>query len=130
MTIVKIGIIAVVGVILCAIVKSNTPAYSTLIGAGIVIIILISIVPDVKQLLSAIDSIQLTDEFSTKGIGVMLKVFSILLVGSVCSDICRDNGEGAVAGVVELSAKLTAIACALPVLTAVVSLATSFLRGP
>lgn len=130
MTIIKICVIAVVGIILGAIIKNNTPAYSTLISAGIVIIIFISIIPDVKQLLSAVDSIQMTDDFSTKGIGVMLKVFSILLVGSVCSDICRDNGEGAVAGVVELSSKLTAIACALPVLTAVVSLATSFLRGP
>lgn len=129
MSIIKIGLIAVVGVILCAIVKSHTPAYSTLIGAGIVIVILIGVAPDIKQLISVINSIQLTDEFSTKGIGVMLKVFSILLVGSVCSDICRDNGEGAVAGVVEISAKLTAIACALPVLTAVVSLATSFLKN-
>ena len=129
MSIIKIGLIAIVGVILCAIVKSHTPAYSTLIGAGIVIIILIGVAPDIKQLISVINSIQLTDEFSTKGIGVMLKVFSILLVGSVCSDICRDNGEGAVAGVVEISAKLTAIACALPVLTAVVSLATSFLKN-
>ncbi len=93
------------------------------------VVVAVTVIPDVKLLLSAIEGIQLTDEFSTKGIGIMLKVFSILLVGSVCSDICRDNGEGAVAGVVELSSKLTAIACALPVLTSVVSLATSFLKN-
>ncbi len=129
MTIVKIGLVAVVGVILSAIIKSHTPAYGMLIGGCVVVVIVVTVIPDVKLLLSAINSIHLTEEVSTKGIGVMLKVFSILLVGSVCSDICRDNGEGAVAGVVELSSKLTAIACALPVLTAVVSLATSFLRN-
>ncbi len=129
MIIIKIGLLAVVGVVLCVIVKSHAPAYGTLIAASIVVVILVSVTPDVKLLLSAIESIQLTNEFSTKGVGVMLKVFSVLLVGSVCSDICRDNGEGAVAGVVELSSKLIAIACALPVLTAVISLATSFLKG-
>ena len=129
MTIVKIGLIAVVGVILCVVVKNHSPAHGTLIGTGIILVIVFSLVPDVKLLLSSIESINLTDEFSTRGVGVMLKVFSILLVGSVCSDICRDNGEGAVAGVVELSSKLTAVACALPVLTAVIGIATSFLKN-
>lgn len=129
MTIVKIGLIAVVGVVLCAVVKTHTPAYGVLIGAGIILVIFVSLIPDIRLLLSTIESINLTDDFSTKGVGVMLRVFSVLLVGSVCSDICRDNGEGAVAGVVELSSKLTAVACALPVLTAVIGLAASFLKS-
>ena len=129
MTILKICVIAISGVILGAIIKSRTPAYGTIIQEGLVVVIVVSIIPDIKILLGALEELKQTENFSTQGLSVMLKVFSVLVVGSVCSDICRDNGESAVAGVVELSSKLRAFACALPVLTSVISLATSFLKG-
>ena len=129
MTILKICIVAIAGVILSAIIKNNAPAYGTLVQISLVVVIVITAIPDIKILLSALENIKNAENFSAEGLYVMLKVFSVLAVGSVCSDICRDNGEGAVAGVVELSSKLTAFVCALPVLTAVVSLATSFLNG-
>ncbi len=129
MTVIKICILALAGVLFIVIVKGHTPAYGTVLQMCIIIVVFVGTIPDVKQLLQAMEVIQLTEYFSNSGLKVMLKVFSVLAVGSVCSDICRDNGEGAIAGAVELSAKLAAIACALPVFTAVISLATAFLKG-
>ena len=58
----------------------------------------------------------------------MLKAFSILTVGGVVSDVCRDNGENAVAGVVETIVKILAIACAIPTFTAVLVTALTLLE--
>ena len=114
--------------ILSSIIKSHAPSYGVVVQVGRVAVVLVGIVPEVKLLLGALESIKNAEGFSTQGLSIMLKIFSVLVVGSVCGDICRDNGENAVAGVVELSSKLTAFACALPVMTAVLSLAASFLN--
>ena len=66
---------------------------------------------------------------SEQGVKIMLKAFGVLSVGAVTADICRDNGENALAGVVEIGVKIMAVSCALPVFQAVITLATSFLNG-
>ena len=83
MTILKICVIAISGVILGAIIKSRTPAYGTIIQAGLVVVIVVSIIPDIKILLGALEELKQTENFSTQGLSVMLKVFSVLVVGSV-----------------------------------------------
>lgn len=127
--IIKIGIIAIIGVVIIAVLKNNGSTYSSLIQIGIMSIILISVIPDVKVLLSSLDNMGIADDVSKESIRIMVKIFSILTVGALCSDVCRDNGESAIADALELSSKVIAVGCAIPVITAVVGVAVSFLKG-
>lgn len=129
MSVIKVCVLAVVGVILITVIKAQNSAYATLLGVALVGVVLVGAVPDIKALADVLTELEMTETFSAKGLDVIFKVFAILVTGSVCSDICRDNGESAVAGAVEISSKLAAIVCALPVMQAVVSLAASFLKG-
>jgi hypothetical protein len=58
----------------------------------------------------------------------MLKAFSILTVGGIVSDVCRDNGENAVAGVLDTVVKILACVSAMPTFTAVLVTALSLLE--
>ncbi len=122
----KIAVLAVAGVIMIALLKNNATTYSTIVQVALVVIILLTVTPQIKELVSALDSFSLPENFSSEAIKVMMKIFGVLTVGAVTADICRDNGQNAVANTVELAVKIIAISCALPVFTALITVASSF----
>jgi stage III sporulation protein AD len=127
--IIKIGIMAIVGVILISLMKNSGSSYAVLVQIGVVCVVLISVIPHIRDLLLSVNSIGSMDSVSTDSIGIMMKIFAVLTVGTLCSDVCRDNGESAIADTVELSSRIIAIGCAVPVISSVVSVAVSFLKG-
>ena len=51
-----------------------------------------------------------------------------MLAAQIAGDICRDNGNSAVAGVSELAAKAAIIALALPLIKSAVALAKELIN--
>ncbi len=123
------AIIAVAGVVLIGVIKRHGSVYTTIIQIALGILVLLSILPQAKELLGAMGNFVSLEGVSEQGVKIMLKAFGVLSVGAVTADICRDNGENALAGVVEIGMKIMAVSCALPVFQAVITLATSFLNG-
>jgi len=123
----EIGIIAVSGVVLLSVIKKSDSVYTTIVQIALGVIVLLSVLPQAKDLMNVMQEMISIEGISEQGIKIMLKVFGILSIGAVTADICRDNGENALAGVVEIGVKIMAVSCALPVFQAVITLATSFL---
>ncbi len=123
---VKIAFFVLAGVVLLFLIKHNAPNFAILSEITIVAIVLLVIAPEIENLISLFDSFQNISFVSENSLKIMLKTFGILSVGAVVADICRDNGESALAGVVELSMKILAISCSLPVFTAVIEIASTF----
>ena len=123
----EIGIIAVSGVVLLSVIKKSDSVYTTIVQIALGVIVLLSVLPQAKNLMNVMQEMISIECISEQGIKIMLKVFGILSIGAVTADICRDNGENALAGVVEIGVKIMAVSCALPVFQAVITLATSFL---
>lgn len=127
--ILKIGIIAVVSIVVLAVVKNGASPYSSVLRIGVIAVILISVIPDIGELTSVLGDMGISSDISTQSLKIMIRIFAVLTVGSLCSDVCRDNGESAVADTVELSSKIIAVSYAVPVITSVVSVAVAFLKG-
>lgn len=121
-----IGVIAVSGVVLLSVMKKSASVYTTIVQLALGAVVLFAVLPEGKKLLDVMSDIISLDGISDQSIKIMLKVFGILSIGAVTADICRDNGENALAGVVEIGVKLLAVSCALPVFQAVITLAASF----
>ncbi len=124
----EIGIIAVSGVVLLSVIKKTDSAYTALIQIALGVIVLLAVLPRAKDLITATQELVSLEGVSEQSIKIMLKAFGILSIGAVTADICRDNGENALAGIVEMGVKIMAVSCALPVFQAVITLATSFLN--
>lgn len=122
----KLSVFVVAGVLFLVLLKRNAPTFVLLGEITIVAMTVLAIVPEIENMLSLFDNFKGISSVSEISLKIMFKTFGILSVGAVVSDICRDNGEGAVAGVVELGVKILAISCALPVFTAVVEIAATF----
>lgn len=125
----KLVVTAIAGVILISLLKNSSSVYSGIARIALVCIVVLSILPQMKEITEMLQQFAFKEYFSNEAIGVMLKMFAILAVGSVASDICRDNGENAVANGVDLSVKILAISCGLPVFGAVINVAISFFNG-
>jgi stage III sporulation protein AD len=122
----EIGIVAVSGVVLLSVIKKSASVYTTIVQIALGLLVLISVLPEGKKLMDIMSSFNSIGDTSAQSIKIMIKSFGILSVGAVTADICRDNGENALAGVVEIGVKILAVSCALPVFEAVITLATSF----
>ena len=128
MTITKLAVFALIGVILLSLLRKYVSQLSLLTEITVVVIIIISILPDFKALLYAFSDIGNMTSVSGDILKTMLKAFSILTVGGIVSDICRDNGENAVAGVLDTVVKILACVSAMPTFTAVLVTALGLLE--
>lgn len=126
MIVVKIGFLAISGVILLAVLKNNMPTYSAIVQVALIITLLLTVLPEIKELLELLANLNVSQYLSGEAIKIIFKIFAILTVGSVTADICRDNGQNSIANTVELCVKLLAISCALPVFKSVITVASSF----
>ena len=122
----KICAFAIAGVVLLLLVKSNAPAFGVICEITLVLVALVTVLPQVNSLMGLLEGLQDVSAVSQSALKILFKTFGFLMLGGVVADICRDNGEGAVAGVVDFCVKILAISCALPVFTAVVEVALTF----
>lgn len=120
--------LAIVGAVALALIKNHTAATSVVLRLAVIVVLFMGIAPTIQELFGALNGFSFVEGLSKESISVMLKVFAVLALGAVTADICRDNGEGALAGVVELSSRLIAVGISLPVITSVITVATSFFR--
>ena len=128
MTITKIAVFALVSVLLLSLLKKYVSQISLLTEIAVVVIIIIAVLPEFKTILNAFSDIGNMTSVSGDILKTMLKAFSILTVGGIVSDVCRDNGENAVAGVLDTVVKILACVSAMPTFTAVLVTALGLLE--
>ena len=124
----KLVLLAVAGVILISVLKNSVSVYSNFARIALLGVVVLSIAPQMTEITQTLRNIEVGEYVSADGIKIMFKIFAILSIGAVASDVCRDNGETAIANVVDLSVKILAISCGLPVFMAVINVAISFLN--
>ena len=59
---------------------------------------------------------------------LMLKVLCIVIITQFTVDICRDNGENALASLTEMSAKVFALLLVMPLLETVISMVVGLVK--
>jgi len=128
MTITKIAVFALVSLILLMLLKKHASQFSAMAELAVVVFLVISILPDFSNLIESAKEISSVTAVSSDVLKTMLKAFIILTVGGIAADICRDNSENTLAGVVDTVVKILAISCAIPTFSAVLVTALSLLE--
>lgn len=110
----RIGIIGVVAVILANVVKKERNEISVLIGMATCILIFgyvlsqISVV--IRFLSELLDMVAVEENYYMQ----LLKMLGIAYVAEFAASICKDAGHQAVAGMIELFAKISIVALSIP----------------
>ena len=129
MNIIQIALLVITCVVVLGFLKNTGSASTTVVRLAVLVVVFIGIFPQITELLSLLESLDFAENMPREALKIMVKVFSVLTISSIAGDICRDNGEGSLAGVVELGGKIKSGSICIPVLTSVITVATSFFKS-
>lgn len=129
MNIIQIALLVITCVVVLGLLKNTGSVSTTVVRLAVLVVVFIGIFPQITELLSLLESLDFAENMPREALKIMIKVFSVLTISSITGDICRDNGEGSLAGVVELGGKIISVSICIPVLTSVITVATSFFKS-
>lgn len=122
--IVSFGIIAAV---LSLVLKQYKPEYSMFISLAAGILIFISVITAIGPIIQYIS--ELTENAGISGIyaEVLIKSLAVCYLTQLASDCCKDAGETAIAGKLQIAGKIAVLIMALPIFKSITEIVTGLL---
>lgn len=114
MNITMIVSVALIAAILSIILRQYKPEYSLFISIAAGIIILTAVIAVIDPLIGFVTNI--TDEAGLSGIyaQILIKSLAVCYITQLACDCCKDAGETAIAGKIQLAGKIAILLIALP----------------
>ncbi|WP_051280198.1 SpoIIIAC/SpoIIIAD family protein [Anaerovorax odorimutans] len=129
MDIFKIAAIGLCGVIVASIVKGYKPEFATYIVITTVMIIFTMILYKLTAVFEFLGSIYSQISYGKTFFPIIIKVLAVAYIADFTAQICKDSGESAIAGKVELAGKVIIFYLAVPVMVSVLGLIEKMLPG-
>lgn len=127
MDIIKIALMGIAGVFLAVMVRSYKSEYSLFISMAVCTCIFIYLVSKLEIILSYVDSIQSLIVVDNRYVKTVVKMIGITYIAEFSVDMCKDAGYQAIAGQIEMFAKMSILLISMPVLMSFVETIGEFL---
>ena len=127
MDIIQVGLLGVTAVFLALFIKNYKSEYSILISIVACICIFIFLIGKLEIVLSYINSVVELIPVDGRYLAMILKMIGITYVAEFATDICRESGYQAIAGQIEIFAKLSILLISMPVLMGFIETLGAFL---
>lgn len=127
MSIVKICILAVAGVLLAANIKAQKTEYAVFLSLGLCVLILIFSVDRLSYIVDMISKLMEMITIDNTYLLLLLKLIGIAYITEFASSLCKEAGFSAIAGQVELAGKLTMVFMSIPIAFSVLEVVGEFL---
>ena len=121
MNLIEICIISVMGVGLILLLKGTKPEFSYLLAMGICILLFGAAVGGFSRVLEQIQGLAAYLATNGEYLKILVKMIGVTYLCELCSGICKDAGQSAIAGQVELWGKLSIMAAGIPIIYGVIT---------
>ena len=112
--IVKIGMLAVAGILLAMPLKKEKGEYSSLLSITICVLIFSFIITKIEVVFVFIKQLEGMISIESQYIFIMLKMIGIAYIAEFVIGICKDAGFAAISGQIEVFAKISILVVSLP----------------
>jgi stage III sporulation protein AD len=129
MDIFRIAAVGLCGVLISAIVKGYKPEFATYVVIATVLIIFLMVIYKLTAVFEYLSEIYNQISYGKNFFPIIIKVLAVAYIADFTSQICKDSGETAIAGKVELAGKVMIFYLAIPVMMAVMDLINKMLPG-
>lgn len=126
MSFVKVGAIALLGVLLGIQFKSGKQEYSIYIGMGICLLIFFYTAAYMGQVKTQMETLFGHISSGNRYFTILFKVVGITWICEFVAGICRDSGFGAIAAQIELFGKIAILFAGMPVFLALIETIAGF----
>jgi stage III sporulation protein AD len=129
MDIFQIAAVGICGVVITSMVKGYKPEFSIYIVIATVMVIFIMVIYKLSFIFEFLGEIYNQISYGKNFFPIILKVLAVAYIADFTAQICRDSGENAIAGKVELAGKVMIFYLAVPVMMSVMELINKMLPG-
>ena len=105
---------AIIGSILCLVLREYQKPQAVLLAAGVTVLLLLGMLPEVQHIVQTASGIFSQSGLDSGYFSVLCKAVGIAWITRLGTDLCRDCGEGAIASAVELCGRICLTVLALP----------------
>lgn len=127
MEVVKIVMLGMTAMLLGILLKGTKPEYSVYLSLAAGICIFSYLTGKLSYLFSSIQKIQEYLPLDMEYLAVLLKMIGVTYISQFSAGICKDAGYSAIAGQIEIFAKLYIMVLSMPVLLALMEAIHGFL---
>lgn len=127
MSILKIAIISIIGILLIALIKSVNKELSVYVVLATSTILLIYIVGEITGIFTYLETIYNNISYGKEFFPIIIKVLAVAYIADFTSQLCKDAGEGSIGAKVELAGKIIIFYMAMPIFTAILQLIDTLL---
>ena len=120
--------VCIIAVILCKMIEKYNKEYAVFIVLGISIICFLFTISYISPIVEGINSMFSETGLSKEYIEILFKSLGICYITDMGCDICRDNGENAIAVQVEFAGKVALLLIAFPLFESLIEIIGSILR--
>lgn len=120
--------IAAVCLLLAVFLKSQNKMFALLVTLGGAVLIFLISSDAAFNVFDVLSDIEDSAGYTGTYVTMMLKVLGISIVTQVVCDICRDNGESALASQTEIASKIMVLAMLLPLFQTVIQIVTGLVK--
>ena len=114
--------------VLTVLLKEKNKTFSIVLSLFGLLLLLYKTLDFFKDIAERINKLMSPFESSSLHIKILFKVLIIVLLAQIVSDLCRDNGENALAGVTETVTKATVIIMVFPLFESVISIVSGMIK--
>ena len=127
MDIFRIAAIGLCGVVIASMVKGYKSEFAIYIVITTVMVIFIMVIYKLTSVFEFLSAIYNQISYGKNFFPIILKVLAVAYIADFTAQICRDSGENAIAGKVELAGKVMIFYLAIPVMMSVMELVNKML---
>lgn len=129
MSIIKLSVVAVLGVVLALNVKSQKAEYSVFVSLGLCLFVLSFALERLNYIVEMIHELTEMIAIDKSYIFLILKLIGISYISEFASALCKEAGFAAISGQIELAGKLTMVFMSIPIVFTVLETIQHFLNG-
>ena len=127
MVLLRILGVGIVAAVLSLLVKQHRPELAIGIPITGGVIIFLMIIPSLQDMVELFGSLAEQAGMQNQYLKLILKMIGIAYLCQFAAELCRDAGESALAGALEMTGAVCALLAALPLLQAVLNLLLEFM---
>lgn len=124
----KLIAVAVIAAILIVLLRNGRPEQGMVVSIVTAVLLLLWILDSIQPILEEIRQLLEGFGFGTEHGEILLKSLGICFLSQTAGDLCRDAGEGSLAGHIELAGKTAVLVLCLPLFRTLLETATGLLR--
>ena len=127
MDIIKIIGIGFIGVIIIILIKQYRPEFAIYVSILTGVLILMLVMDKLTGIINLLQSLANKTSINSTFITLLIKITGIAFLSEFAISICKDSGESAIAGKIELGSKIIIIAMSIPIISSLLEIVLKIL---